>query len=236
MTCGGGFYHVDNLQTGRCRTPRNDSATAASRRWTPTSSGANARSPIQEGSTQGNTPPNWMYDAASTTACPDGVRTITVDSVRLHGSTLSPATEIAAANTVYAGSCVRFRAGATPPRESQATTESWLGGDTDVNASGITCAGTTVEEKRIYDRATQAHSLSIRMRVFFVRTFSGYGGAGFSRPPYCAGGGYANHVILQNSSSTSINPLAHEFGHILLNSGNHTTAPNLLTWQLNRVL
>lgn len=80
----------------------------------------------------------------------------------------------------------------------------------------------------MYDAATSAHSLSSRMRVFLVQTFSGYGtAAGFSRPPYCSGG-YANHVILSNAVSSTTNPLAHEFGHILLNSGAHTTAPNLM--------
>src|SRR5262245_9304144 len=79
MTCGGGFYHVDNGQTGSCSTPRRDDATFTPRRWTPTSAGASATSPTQEGSTGGDTPPNWAYDAAPTTACPNGIRTITVD-------------------------------------------------------------------------------------------------------------------------------------------------------------
>jgi hypothetical protein len=80
----------------------------------------------------------------------------------------------------------------------------------------------------MYDGAAAAHTLSSRMRVFLVKTFSGYGGAaGFSRPPYCSGG-YVNHVILSNAVSATINPLAHEFGHILLNSGAHTTAPDFM--------
>ena len=160
-------------------------------------------------------------------SCPS-VKTVTVDFVRLHGSTLSPATELAAANTIYSSCCLKFITGAMPPQESLATTQSWLGGDTDVNASGITCSATTTEEKKMYDTATVAHALSSRMRVFLVNTFSGYGAAGFSRPPYCAGGGYANHVILSNSASGATNPLAHEFGHILLNSGTHSTSPNLM--------
>ena len=159
MTCGGGFYHVDNLQTGTCSTPRNDDATFASRRWTPSSSGSGARSPTQEGSTQGDKPPNWEYDSAATSACPAGVRTVTVDSVRLHGSTLFPATEIANANTVYAGCCVRFQAGATPPRESQATTESWLDGDTELKWIDTQVWSNAAEERAMWDGATNKHGL-----------------------------------------------------------------------------
>lgn len=228
MTCGGGFYHVDNGQTGSCSSPRNDDATFAPRRWTPSSAGASASSPTAEGSTGGDTPPNYVYDAATTAACPNGIRTISVDFVTLNGATTSAATELASANRIYSSCCVQFVAGATPATESLATTQSWLGGDTDVNASGITCATPTAEERTMYDQATSAHSLSSRMRVFLVNTFSGYGtAAGFSRPPYCSGG-YVNHVILSNAVSSTTNPLAHEFGHILLDNGNHTTSPNLM--------
>ena len=161
-------------------------------------------------------------------APPPGLKTVTVDFVRLHGSTLSPVTELAAANTIFSSCNINFTVGAMLPEESLATTQSWLGGDTDLNASGITCSATTTEEKKMYDEANLAHTLSSRMRVFLVDTFSGYGAAGFSRPPYCAGGGYANHVILSNVASGATNPLAHEFGHILLNSGDHSTSPNLM--------
>jgi hypothetical protein len=157
------------------------------------------------------------------------MKTITVDFVQLHGSTISPATELAAANSIFNPCCVNFVMGATPPQESLATTQSWLRGDTDVNASGITCAATTAEEKNMYDHANTAHRLSGRMRVFLVKTFSGYGAAGFSRPPYCAGGGYPNHVILANVASGATKPLAHEFGHILQNNGVHSTSPNLMS-------
>ncbi len=156
------------------------------------------------------------------------LKTITVDFVRLHGSTLSPATELASANTIFGACSINFVTGAMPPQETLVITQAWLGGDTDVNASGITCAGTTSEEKKMYDQATAAHGLSSRMRVFLVHTFSGYGAAGFSRPPYCAGGGYANHVILANIASGATNPLAHEFGHILQNNGVHSVSPNLM--------
>ena len=231
MTCGGGFYHVDNLQQGNCSTPRRDDATFAPRRWTPTSAGASARSPTQEGSTQTDTPPGYGYDEAATDQCPDGIRTITVDMVQLHGSTLSPTAQLASANTVYSSCCIRFVAGTTPPQESQTTTESWLGGDTDVDRTqGAGCGNVGGEEQVMFDSATTKHNLSSRMRVFFVESFN-TAGAGYSIPPYCATGAeapYVDHVVLQNSAARSTNPLAHEFGHILLNNGNHTTPPDLM--------
>jgi hypothetical protein len=62
MTCGGGFYRLDNGQRGNCSDPRNDDATFAPRRWTPSSAGANATSPTTEGSQGGDTPPTYAYD------------------------------------------------------------------------------------------------------------------------------------------------------------------------------
>lgn len=230
MTCGGGFYHVDNLQRGSCSTPHHDDAVFAPRRWTPTSAGASAHSPVAEGSTGGDTPPNYVYDAAATMQCLRGIRTITVDFVKLHGATTSAATELASANRVYSSCCIQFAAGATPPQESLATTQSWLGGDTDASIDP-NCGSVTSEEEKMYDEATRTHSLSSRMRVFLVATGSGYGGAGYSLPPYCATGSarpYVNHVVLSNSVSATTNPLAHEFGHILLNNGAHPTFPDLM--------
>jgi len=223
MTCGGGFYQVDNGQAGSCSTPRHDDATFTPRRWTPTSAGASAHSPTQEGSTAGETPPNYVYDAAATAACPKGVRTISVDLISLNGATVSPTAQLAVANTVYSGCCVQFVAGATPPQESEATTKSWLGGDTDLNLSGVTCATPTTEESSMYTGATAAHGLSSRMRVFFPASTSGYPARAFSRPPYCAGG-FLDHVVIYPNALPDT--LAHEFGHILLNSANHTGIVN----------
>ena len=62
MTCGGGFYYVDNLQTGTCRTPRHDDATFRPRRWTPGRPRSGAQSPTARGSTQGDTPTGYQYD------------------------------------------------------------------------------------------------------------------------------------------------------------------------------
>lgn len=157
--------------------------------------------------------------------CPAGVKTIAVDFVRLHGSTRSPTTDLAVANTAFNGCCVRFQAGATPPRESQVTTESWLGGDTEL--TWHTHCGVTPEERAMWDSATNNHNLSSRMRVFFVETFSPTTALGYSKPPFCATGiaaPYVNHVVLPNNALSDT--LAHEFGHVLLNSGAHAGIDN----------
>jgi hypothetical protein len=229
MTCGGGFYRVADLQRGTCSTPHNDDAVFAPRRWTPSAAGADAHSPTAEGSTAGDTPPNYVYDAASTTQCPNGIRTISVDFVTLSGATTSATTELAAANQLYSSCCIQFVAGATPPQESLATTQGWLGGDTEL--TWHTTCGVTPEEKAMWDGAASKYGLSSRMRVFLVNTFNPTTAAGYSKPPFCATGvaaPYVNHVVLSNSVSATTNPLAHEFGHILLNSGNHPAPPNLM--------
>ncbi|HTE90460.1 MAG TPA: DUF4157 domain-containing protein, partial [Terriglobales bacterium] len=223
MTCGGGFYRMDNGEAGSCSTPRSDDATFTPRRWTPSSAGASAHSPTQEGSAGGDTPPKYAYDSAPTATCPSGVRTISVDLITLDGATVSPAAQLATANAAFRGCCVQFVAGATPPKESLATTQSWLGGDTDLNLSGVTCGTPTTEESSMYTGATAAHGLSSRMRVFFPGSTSGYQARAFSRPPYCAGG-FANHVVIYPSALPDT--LAHEFGHILLNSGTHAGIVN----------
>ena len=60
------------------------------------------------------------------------------------------------------------------------------------------------------------------MRAFFVFSITGVSASGYSRPPYCATGTAApfrNIIVVENSGDTST--LAHELGHILLNSGAH---------------
>ena len=226
MTCGGGFYYVDNLQKGSCVTPRTDDATFAPRRWTPNLGGANAHSPTAEGSTQGDAPPNYVYDSAATAQCPTGVRTISVDFVRLHGATQSPAGQLAVANTAYKGCCVQFVAGATPPPESEADTKGWLGGDTDL-AWDTKCGSISAEERAMFDAVTTRSRLSSRMRVFFVATMTPATALANSLPSYCATGAaapYLDYVEINNSALPDT--LAHEFGHILLNSGNHAGIVN----------
>lgn len=65
MTCGGGFYHVRNLETGTCSTPRVDDAVFTPRRWTPAEPNrSNAKSPVDCGAGS-NYPPGFRYDGDS---------------------------------------------------------------------------------------------------------------------------------------------------------------------------
>jgi outer membrane protein OmpA-like peptidoglycan-associated protein len=155
--------------------------------------------------------------------CPAGFKTITVDFIKLAGVTRSPATDLAEANNIYKPCCVNFVVGQSPSTESEATTKLWLGGDTDLNLSGITCSTPTTEEKTMYDEGTKKYNLTSRMRVFYPGSTSGYVARAFSRPPYCAGG-YSHHAVIYPSASNDT--LAHEFGHILLNNRVHAGVDN----------
>lgn len=155
--------------------------------------------------------------AAHQRLCPTGVKTVTVDFVRLSGSTRSPAADLAVANRVFRTCCVQFVMRKNVSI-SLADTQAWLG-DTDLDLSGIICGTPTTEEAAMYNGATAAERLSSTMRVFYPATTSGYPALAFSRPPYCAGG-FSHHAVIYPGALRDT--LAHEFGHILLNSDTHS--------------
>jgi hypothetical protein len=158
------------------------------------------------------------------------VKTVTIDTVRLDGTTHDPSVDVAVANAILAQCNVRLARGidatATP-----AETRTWLGGDTDLSVPGVTCGSAPLEERRLFQTATTRFGLSARIRAFFVATYSGYpGGVAYSRPPYCATGTAAalrGMAIIQNASGRG--DLAHETVHILQNSGTHLPSPNLMS-------
>lgn len=162
--------------------------------------------------------------AAPAAAMPTRVeKTVSVDTVKLDGSRFTPSTQVAVANAIYVQCNVRFThdvdATATP-----AQTTGWLGADRALRASP-TCGANTPEERNLYAGASAAFGLSARIRAFFVRDITGYNASGYSKPPYCATGpaaSFRNGAVVQNSGDDST--LAHEIGHILLNSGAHPTA------------
>jgi hypothetical protein len=152
---------------------------------------------------------------------PRTMKSLTVDMVKMRGSSRDPAVDLATTNTIFQTASVNFAVGQNVTA-TDALSDTWLGGDTDLNVAGVTCGAVTGEEKSMYDGATTQYSLGSRMRVFYVETLSGYAALAFSRPPYCAtgtAGPYVNHAIIQNSGHSDT--MAHEFGHILLNSGEH---------------
>ncbi len=171
-------------------------------------------------------PPQPAPDAGPAAACPNGVKTVSVDFVSLRGSTGDPIGDLALANTIYAPCCVQF-AMASGRTASGTDSDRWLGGDTVMERS-TTCGSATSEETAAYQGAERAFGLSGRMRVFYVES-SNPGDRGRSVPPVCATGTGAtipNMVMVINAAAPRT--LAHEFGHILLNPGTHAMPPDNL--------
>ena len=149
-------------------------------------------------------------------------KAVAVDAVRLDGSTFDPATQVAVANTIFAQCNVRFDLGINATATAAQTT-GWLGANRRL-AVAPSCGSATAEERALYEGASTAFGLNARLRAFFVPDFTGYNASGYSLPPYCATGGAApfrNVAVIANTADTST--LAHEIGHILLNSGGHPT-------------
>jgi hypothetical protein len=148
-------------------------------------------------------------------------KTITVDTVKLDGSNHNPVTDVAMASAILGQCNVRVLHG-VDATATNAETTGWLGGDTDLRRSG-TCGTTTADERRVFPGAAMRFRLGARFRAFLPATISGGGAAsGYSYPPYCATGaaaGFRNIAVIENSGDSST--LAHELGHILLNSGGH---------------
>jgi hypothetical protein len=76
---------------------------------------------------------------------------VTVDTLKLVGSTHNPATQIAIANGVFSQCNVRILHGVNADDSTAAApqTTTWLGGDTDI-AAGTSCAAVTAEERRLF--------------------------------------------------------------------------------------
>jgi hypothetical protein len=149
-------------------------------------------------------------------------KTVSVDTVKLNGSAHNPATQIAVANMIYAQCNVRFAHG-VDATASKGQTTGWLGAG-DILDNGGSCKTPAPEELPLFQGATTAFTLGSRIRAFFVSALSSKD-RGYSRPPYCSTGGAAaplvNMAVVANSGNTTT--LAHEFGHILLDSGAHTS-------------
>jgi hypothetical protein len=124
------------------------------------------------------------------------------------------------ANAIYAQCNVRFIHGVDATATAAQTT-AWLGADRALQVAP-SCGATTREERTLYQGASTAFGFSARIRAFFLSEISGYNASGYSLPPYCATGAagvFRNVAVVENSGDDST--LAHEIGHILLNSGTH---------------
>lgn len=163
----------------------------------------------------------------ATTGCPS-IKSVSVDLVSLDGSSRNPNTDLERANTILNQCCVHLSPGLGASQGS-ARTRALLGGDTDL-AQSPSCGSTTAEETALMSGATADLGLSSRIRAFFVATINS-GAPSYSVPPFCATGPAAplqDMAVVANSAS--VRGLAHEIGHILLNSGSHPAIPaNLMS-------
>lgn len=150
---------------------------------------------------------------------PRTMKNLTVDMIKMRGSNRSPSDDLAKTNTIFNNASVNFTAGRneTVP---DAVSDSWIG-DTDL-AVQRSCGTVTTEERAMFDGATTRYTLGSRMKVFYIATLSGNDALAYSIPPYCAIGSsapYVNHAVIKNAALSDT--MAHEFGHILINSGDH---------------
>jgi outer membrane protein OmpA-like peptidoglycan-associated protein len=151
--------------------------------------------------------------------CPGGVKTVTVDMVSLRGSNRNPPADLDFANNVFRPCCVQFAPG-IGITASQKLSDAWLGGDTDIQ-KGNACGTASAEEIDTFSGATREFNLSSRIRAFYVSSASSRD-RGYSYPPFCATGPAAavrNMAVVTNDAASR--SLAHELGHILLNSRDH---------------
>jgi len=173
----------------------------------------------------GPTPAGTSPDA--TTGCPV-IKTVNVDLVSLDGSTRNPVQELDRASTIFNQCCVHFNfvGGGS---EDATRTQALLGGDNILNKT-TACGSPTVEETSLFSGASADFGLSSRIRAFYVHSTTPSVPA-YSFPPFCATGAASaltNMVVVTNTAS--VRGLAHEFGHILLNNGNHPNDPlNLMS-------
>lgn len=147
-------------------------------------------------------------------------KAVTVDTVKLDGSRFNPKTQVEVASAIYAQCNVRIDHGVDATATNPQTT-GWLGADLALQRPpGLGCGNISVEETALYQGAAAAFGLGARFRAFFVSNITGYNASGYSFPPLCGAPAlFRNAIVVQNSGDDST--LAHELGHILLNSIGH---------------
>lgn len=147
------------------------------------------------------------------------LKTITVDTIKLDGSTHTPATDVQVASAILSQCNVRVQHGVDATARPGETT-TWLNGNTDLRA-GNNCNRPSREERTLFTGASAAHGFGARFRAFFPATFTGVNGSGYSCIPSDTPHRLLrNTAVIQNDADTD--SLAHELGHILINLGPHT--------------
>lgn len=157
-------------------------------------------------------------------ACASGLRPVTIDFVKLHGNTRNIVADAQAVNQIFEPCCVRIVVNSHHTVD-QATTESWLGGDT-VLRSNNSCGNPSQEERTMRREAQALFGLSGRIKAFYAESFIGINAIGYAFPRHCTTGPLRNHLMM--SSAAGINTLAHEIGHILLDARHTRLMDNLM--------
>jgi hypothetical protein len=146
-------------------------------------------------------------------------KTITIDTLKLDGSTHNPATDVAMANSILSQCNVRVVHGRNDTATNAQTT-GWLT-NTDLR-SGNNCNAPSVEERALFRDASAAFGFAARFQAFFVASVSGISASGYSCNP--ADGMaplFRNKIVVVNSGDTAT--LGHELGHILIRLSPHTS-------------
>ena len=165
----------------------------------------------------------------ATTGC-KAFKTVSIDIISLNGSNRDPMADLDYANAVFNQCCVRFSLaiGASTGPQSDA----WLGGDTDLQRIH-SCSNVHAEENDMRVNGTALFGMASRIKVFYVESMNPPN-RGLSFPPFCSSGArssFVNHTYISNTAERR--SLAHELGHILLNSGNHPADTNNLMHPTN---
>jgi hypothetical protein len=157
-------------------------------------------------------PAHFLNDPPSNVTARDE-KTVTVDTVKVDGSRFTPATQVQVANAIYAQCNVRFAHGvdATAPA-------TFLGDDNKMQAT-LSCSKHTKEERALFDHAHKDLGFNARIQAYFIPEFKGVKESAYSYPPLCTPGKWLGATFISNTSDNST--LAHEIGHILLNSAPH---------------
>jgi hypothetical protein len=145
-------------------------------------------------------------------------KTITVDTVKLDGSTHDPSTDVRVADAILSQCNVRVRHGVNATA-TNAQTIGWLNGNTDLHSAN-NCTSPSAEETALFRGAPATFGFTARFRGFFAATVSGLNGSGYSCiPSGSPAAAFRNTVVVLNSGDDAT--LTHELAHILRNSGTH---------------
>jgi hypothetical protein len=155
----------------------------------------------------------------SKTACKNPVKTVTVDFVKLKGSSRNPASDLAFANKVFESCCIQFTAGVNETA-TKGNSDIWLYGDTVLNREQGCGKAPSSEETDLFNEASTTHKLSAPYRVFYVESVDPPARA-YSNGSYCpARSPILNMIAVTNKAEDR--SLAHELGHELIPTGSHT--------------